>query len=51
MELTPEERDMHIQTAQALKGSERRMYMARVVKLWGDGGQDRAGCVPAGGRV
>jgi hypothetical protein len=42
MELTPEEREMHIRTAQALKGSERRMYMARVVKLWGYGGQSRA---------
>ncbi len=42
MELTPEEKEMHIQTAKALKGSARRMYMARVVKLWGPGGQSRA---------
>lgn len=42
MELTAEEKEMHMQTAQALKGSERRMYMARVVKLWGYGGQSRA---------
>jgi hypothetical protein len=42
MELTPEEKEMHVQTAKVLKGSERRMYMARVVKLWGYGGQSRA---------
>lgn len=39
MELTPEEKDLHRQTVQVLKGSERRMYMARVVRLWGEGGQ------------
>jgi hypothetical protein len=39
MELTPEEKELHRQTVQVLKGSERRMYMARVVRLWGEGGQ------------
>jgi len=42
MELTPEEKEVHSQTAQVLKGSARRMYMARVVSLWGRGGQARA---------
>ncbi len=39
MELTPEEKELHRQTGQVLKGSERRMYMARVVRRWGAGGQ------------
>jgi hypothetical protein len=42
MELRSEERELHIETAHVLKGSERRRYMARVVKLWGRGGQARA---------
>jgi len=42
MGLTPEEKELHIQTMQTLKGSERRMYMGRVVKAWGYGGQSRA---------
>jgi hypothetical protein len=42
MELTPEEKEMHIQTVEVLKGSARRMYMARVVNMWGRGGQAQA---------
>lgn len=42
MELRSEEKEHHVETARALKGSERRRYMARVVKLWGRGGQARA---------
>jgi polyribonucleotide nucleotidyltransferase len=42
MELTPEEKELHGKTVQVLKGSERRMYMARVVQAWGRGGQARA---------
>jgi hypothetical protein len=42
MELTPEEKALHSKTVQVLKGSERRMYMARVVKMWGRGGQAQA---------
>ena len=50
MELTPEEKEVHIQTAQVLKGSERRMYMARVVKMWGRGGQAQQIGEPCRGR-
>ena len=42
MELSAEEKELHHRTVQALKGSERRMYMARVVQLWGYGGQAQA---------
>jgi hypothetical protein len=42
MELKPEEKEMHIQTVEVLKGSARRMYMARVVNMWGRGGQAQA---------
>jgi hypothetical protein len=42
MKLTIEEKELHNRTVQVLKGSERRMYMARVVKLWGYGGQAQA---------
>ena len=37
-----EEQDIYIETAKVLKGSERRKFMARVVKVLGDGGQDYA---------
>jgi len=42
MELSAEEKSMYIETARVLKGSERRIFMARVVKAWGAGGQRRA---------
>src|ERR1700682_6189728 len=43
MELTEETKQVYIETAKALKGSERRLFMARVVKSLGVGGQRRAG--------
>jgi len=42
MELSAEEKSMYIETARVLKGSERRMFMARVVDAMGPGGQHRA---------
>lgn len=42
MELTEELKTLFIETAQSLKGSERRVFMARVVKMLGPGGQRRA---------
>lgn len=39
MELTDETKQVYIETAKALKGSERRLFMARVVKSLGAGGQ------------
>jgi hypothetical protein len=42
MELSAEEKSVYIETARVLKGSERRLFMARVVKALGPGGQRRA---------
>jgi hypothetical protein len=42
MELTEELKTLFIETAKSLKGSDRRVFMARVVKLLGSGGQRRA---------
>src|SRR5438876_11440851 len=42
MELTDESKQVYIETAKALKGSERRLFMARVVKSLGPSGQRRA---------
>jgi hypothetical protein len=42
MELTEETKQVYIETAKALKGSERRLFMARVVKSLGPGGRRRA---------
>jgi len=39
MELTDETKQVYIETAKALKGGERRLFMARVVKSLGEGGQ------------
>lgn len=39
MKLTAAEKEMYIETAKQLKGYERRLYMARVVKVLGRGGQ------------
>ena len=38
-EITAEQRMFYIETAQALKGSERRLFIARVVQSLGRGGQ------------
>ena len=40
--ITKEEQDIYIETAKVLRGSERRKFMARVVKALGHGGQDYA---------
>ena len=42
MELTDELKTLSIETERTLKGSDRRVFMARVVKLLGQGGQRRA---------
>lgn len=42
MELTEETKKLFIETAETLKGSDRRIFMARVVNLLGKGGQRRA---------
>ena len=42
MGLTEEQKRTYIETARALKGSDRRMFRARVVKSLGRGGQRRA---------
>jgi hypothetical protein len=39
MELTDELKSIFIETAKALKGSDRRIFMARVVRALGRGGQ------------
>jgi hypothetical protein len=39
MKLTEAEKEMYLETAQQLKGHQRRLYMARVVKALGRGGQ------------
>lgn len=39
MELTTELKEVYIETAQVLKGSDRRVFMARIVKSLGKGGQ------------
>jgi hypothetical protein len=43
MDVTDETKRVYIETARALKGSDRRLFMARVVKSLGSGGQRRAG--------
>jgi hypothetical protein len=42
MKLTEAEKEMYLETAQQLKGHQRRLYMARVVKVLGRGGQSLA---------
>jgi len=42
MELSAAEKELYIETAKELKGSARRRYMARVVKVLGAGGQQLA---------
>ncbi len=42
MELTEEVKELLIKTANALKGSARRLFMARTVRALGEGGQRRA---------
>src|SRR6266516_7395446 len=42
MELVEGVKELLIQTAKALKGSERRLFMARTVRVLGEGGQRRA---------
>jgi hypothetical protein len=42
MELTEELKITYIETAKALRGSERRVFMARIVKAMGAGGQSLA---------
>ncbi len=42
MELTKELREMYIQTAEKLSGSERRIFMAQVTRILGRGGQRKA---------
>lgn len=42
MELTEELKEMYVQTAEALRGSERRIFMAQVTKMLGTGGQRKA---------
>jgi hypothetical protein len=39
MELTEAVKDLLVQTAKALKGSARRLFMARTVQALGEGGQ------------
>jgi len=40
--ITPAEKEMYIETAKQLKGHQKRLYMARVVKALGRGGQEYA---------
>jgi len=40
--VTPAEKEMYIETAKQLKGHQKRLYMARVVKALGRGGQEYA---------
>lgn len=42
MTLTDETKQVYIETAHALKGSARRLFMARVVNSFGEGGQRQA---------
>ena len=42
MQLSATEQEMYIETAKQLKGHHRRLYMARVVKVLGSGGQSQA---------
>ena len=42
MEMRDESKQVYIETANALTGSERRLFMGRVVKSLGQGGQRRA---------
>ena len=42
MELTPEVKALLNETARALKGADRRLFMARTVKVLGPGGQRKA---------
>jgi hypothetical protein len=42
MDVTDETKQVYMETAKALKGSERRLFMARVVKSLGQGGQRQA---------
>ncbi len=42
MELSNELKRMYIETANSLRGSERRVFMAQVVKMMGKGGQRKA---------
>ena len=42
MEISDEQKSLYQTTAQTLKGSDRRVFMARVVKLLGQGGQRQA---------
>lgn len=42
MELTPEVKSLLIETAKDLKGSARRLFMARTVKALGKSGQRKA---------
>ena len=42
MDMSDEQKSLYQATAQALKGSERRVFMARVVKVLGKGGQRQA---------
>lgn len=42
VEVTPELKDVFVQTANVLKGSDRRLFMARVVKSLGHGGPSYA---------
>ncbi len=42
VELNEEQRALYRATAKSLKGHERRVFMARVVKLLGKGGQSQA---------
>jgi len=42
MELTPEVKSLLIETVKDLKGSVRRLFMARTVKALGKGGQRKA---------
>jgi hypothetical protein len=51
MELTDSIKTMLIETAKALKGSARRLFMARTVKELGPGGQQRAARELAWGRM
>ena len=41
VELSEEQKDLYQATAGSLKGHERRVFMARVVKLLGPGGQSQ----------
>jgi len=41
-ELTPELKETYIETAKTLRGSDRRVFMARIVKTLGPGGQSYA---------